>query len=84
MQTYLITYEKELITRGFKWVKASEEGHDLFGKFGWQDQILGDYFDYESDQIHRFVCFIVYPTVQWSKKDISGERRIRKSLELQI
>jgi len=27
---YLTKYEKEMISRGFKWVKASEEGHDLF------------------------------------------------------
>lgn len=30
VQKYLIAYEKEMIPRGFKWVKASEEGHDLF------------------------------------------------------
>jgi hypothetical protein len=26
----LAIYEKEMISRGFKWVQASEEGHDLF------------------------------------------------------
>jgi 2-polyprenyl-6-methoxyphenol hydroxylase-like FAD-dependent oxidoreductase len=30
VQKNLLTYEKEMIPRGFKWVKASEEGHDLF------------------------------------------------------
>src|SRR5271170_6706514 len=30
VQKHLLTYEKEMIPRGFKWVKASEEGHDLF------------------------------------------------------
>ena len=30
MQGYLMTYEREMIPRGFKWVMASEEGHDLF------------------------------------------------------
>jgi 2-polyprenyl-6-methoxyphenol hydroxylase-like FAD-dependent oxidoreductase len=29
---YLVKYEKEMIPRGFKWVAASEEGHDLFNK----------------------------------------------------
>lgn len=30
VQKYLAQYEKEMIARGFKWVAASEEGHDLF------------------------------------------------------
>lgn len=30
VETYLAEYEKEMIPRGFKWVAASEEGHDLF------------------------------------------------------
>jgi hypothetical protein len=30
VETYLGEYEKEMIARGFKWVAASEEGHDLF------------------------------------------------------
>ena len=30
VQKHLIAYEEEMIPRGFKWVKASEEGHDLF------------------------------------------------------
>jgi 2-polyprenyl-6-methoxyphenol hydroxylase-like FAD-dependent oxidoreductase len=30
VQKYLTEYEKEMIPRCFKWVKASEEGHDLF------------------------------------------------------
>jgi 2-polyprenyl-6-methoxyphenol hydroxylase-like FAD-dependent oxidoreductase len=30
IRDYLGTYEKEMIPRGFKWVQASEEGHDLF------------------------------------------------------
>jgi hypothetical protein len=30
VRAHLSTYEKEMISRGFKWVKASEEGHDLF------------------------------------------------------
>jgi hypothetical protein len=30
VRTYLSEYEKEMIPRTFKWVKASEEGHDLF------------------------------------------------------
>lgn len=30
VEKYLGVYEKEMIARGFKWVAASEEGHDLF------------------------------------------------------
>jgi len=30
VREYLSAYESEMIPRGFKWVKASEEGHDLF------------------------------------------------------
>jgi 2-polyprenyl-6-methoxyphenol hydroxylase-like FAD-dependent oxidoreductase len=30
IEKHLEVYEKEMIARGFKWVAASEEGHDLF------------------------------------------------------
>jgi hypothetical protein len=30
VRLHLSSYEKEMIPRGIKWVKASEEGHDLF------------------------------------------------------
>ena len=70
VREYLAIYEKEMIPRGFKWVKASEEGQELFHT----DDVGGKIKFWMIMSIMRLVSYIAM-IVFFFTRPFRGERK---------
>ena len=70
LREHLFIYEKEMIPRGFKWVQASEEGHDLFDT----DEMGGKIKFWMIISIMRVISFLAM-IVFFFTRPFRGERK---------